>query len=385
MYNFGGNELIAMAFTFIQHPLISLLENHFSIFTDVSKVVAVFSSQKNTVLQAILKSRDKQIKLSLPEDQTSLLRFRKEKTNFSWLDKASLPFKVQESGIFQKELFEEIEKTVLLVKIPTSYSNEKDLLFIYYNKDLNNFSPSLNNSEHLSTHLKSIIGKIMFNNILSIVEDINYNQKVLNNNFNKKTLALIASNQAYQRTIEDLKQDKNNPFVNIVKSLFYKYLNNTNCSITLSDRSLDLLTTLSNDYELLSKTIKNAVQFLETIYNYQIPSHIVIDDYLINTQDIKNEKIEENRYTKTKLLLEHLNDAVKKVIDKQLSPTGVNVGKAMEKPISAPAISDALKKHRSKILTLLDKYPQNWTYLRQYFKPLQNIALTKKEHYYKQA
>jgi len=48
-------------------------------------------------------------------------------------------------------------------------------------------------------------------------------------------------------------------------------------------------------------------------------------------------------------------------------------------------LNKALKKHRSKILTLLEKHPQEWPYLRQYFKPLQNMELSKKEIYAKQA
>ena len=374
-----------MNFSFTKYPLVSLLENHFSIFTDVSKVVAIYSDKKDAALQAVLKTKTEYTKLNLPENNKDLLRFRKEKTNFSWLDKASLPFKVQESGIFQKEIFEEIEKTVLLIKIPNTKSNNKDLLFIYYNKNLNNFSLAPNQSEVLSTHLKSVIGKIMFNNVISIIEDIQRNQKSLQNNFNKKTLALIESNQSYQKTIEELNIEKNNPFVNIVKSLFFNYLNNTNCTITLTKKALDLLILLSNDYNLLSKTIKNAVHFIETIHGKQIPSNLIIDDYLIDISDLEKKEEKRNRYSKTIQLLDHLDKAVKLVIEAQHAPTGINVGKALEKPISAPAISDALKKHRSKILTLLDKEPQNWNYLRQYFKPLQNIALSKKDKYLKEA
>ena len=261
------------------------------------------------------------------------------------------------------------------------------MLFIYYEKDLNNFFPTLKESETLSTQLKAIIGKMMFNNIASIVKNIQENQKALKNNFNKKIHALIEANQSLQQTITELKKDNNNPFINVVKSLFFKHLDNNNCTITLTNESLKKLNTLSTNYKLLDKTIENAVQFIKTTNNQEIPSHLIVDSYLINIKYIENNETEslQNRYSRTIKLLNNLEEAVQIALENNLSPTGINVGKSMKKPISAPAISDALKKHRSKILTLLEKHPQEWPYLRQYFKPLQNMELSKKEIYAKQA
>ena len=75
------------------------------------------------------------------------------------------------------------------------------------------------------------------------------------------------------------------------------------------------------------------------------------------------------------MLLDNLNEAVKSVVNQKQTPTGILVGQALKKPISAPAISDALKNHRSKILTLLNQYPNRWVELIQYFKPIQNLQI----------
>jgi hypothetical protein len=45
----------------------------------------------------------------------------------------------------------------------------------------------------------------------------------------------------------------------------------------------------------------------------------------------------------------------------------------MEKPISAPAITDAIRKNRENILQLLEQHPEKWQLIRSYFKPLTNI------------
>jgi len=57
----------------------------------------------------------------------------------------------------------------------------------------------------------------------------------------------------------------------------------------------------------------------------------------------------------------------------QLKLTGTNVGKACPVPISAPAISDALYNHKSKIINLMKTYPDKWDVIRTDFRPLKNV------------
>ncbi|MBL6950397.1 MAG: hypothetical protein ISR57_07110, partial [Bacteroidales bacterium] len=55
------------------------------------------------------------------------------------------------------------------------------------------------------------------------------------------------------------------------------------------------------------------------------------------------------------------------------SLTSVNVGKEFPTPISAPAITDALRKHKKRIIHLFDQYPEKWEIIRHEFRPIQNI------------
>jgi hypothetical protein len=111
---------------------------------------------------------------------------------------------------------------------------------------------------------------------------------------------------------------------------------------------------------------------------------IIIEDWQLLSVKEKEEEISQgstpliqHRYIKTYQLLDRLEDAVKTVLDSRQSVTGVNVGKSMETPISAPAISDAMKKHRSKIVSLMQQFPERWSLLRNHFKPVQNILIPK--------
>jgi len=67
------------------------------------------------------------------------------------------------------------------------------------------------------------------------------------------------------------------------------------------------------------------------------------------------------------------------VLNDRLPLTGKNVGSHCDKPISAPAISDALKKHRSEIIALFEQYPDQWPIIRKDFAPIRNILIASGE------
>lgn len=81
----------------------------------------------------------------------------------------------------------------------------------------------------------------------------------------------------------------------------------------------------------------------------------------------------DGKYNRTFDLLEKLETAGQRVVQNGQRLTGVNVGLAWEPSISAPAITDALRKHRQKIQTLARLYPDRWQVMRTQFKPLQNV------------
>ena len=64
---------------------------------------------------------------------------------------------------------------------------------------------------------------------------------------------------------------------------------------------------------------------------------------------------------------------------KNMDITSANVGNACNIPITAPAISDAMKKHRNKIIHLLNKHPERWQLLRKEFRPVRNILSSRPE------
>lgn len=355
-----------------------LLEHHYELFSDVQKLVAIYAKDDNGVLKSVVKSSSHSNALNISDFKSEINKFRKISTPFSWYDESSLPFRIRQAGIFQQELFDELDKTVLLIRMPSEYDGKQDLLFIYFDKNLSNLAVSLNSETKLLGDTKSLVAKLLYKSVKSVISDAYENQQILKHNFNPGTQSIIQSHKQLKSDYINLQSKFNNTFLKLVKSIFYKYLDKDTCSITLTDISIQKLIAYNGNFDELEMVIKNTVSYISTLYLGELPENLAIEEYFINTdliQQSKTSQQENNRYTKTIHLLDNLNEAVKAVMEQHQNPTGQMVGQAMPKPISAPAISDAIKNHRNKILSLLENYPNRWTELKQYFKPIQNLRV----------
>lgn len=368
-----------MIFSFTKHPIQYLLDHHFDLFSGVQKLVAIYNDAIDDQLIGVLKTENQKDELNISEFQSEIGKYRKDKGLYSWYDESSLPFRVRQSGVFQQELFDELEKTVLLLRIPNSIDGLNDLIFVYFEKNLSQFSLGLKSQTKLTGELKPLIAKMLYNSVSSVIKDAQLNKETLKSNFNPNTQSIINAHKALKNDYSALQYQFNNTFLKLVKSIFYRYLDKDKYSITINESALAKLIEFNGNYDELESVISNTVDYLSTLYYGNLPEVIAIEDYFIATEAFLEQQTmnqETDRYSKTIALLDNLNEAVKKVIEKNQNPTGINVGQAMQKAISAPAITDVLKNHRSKILVLMDRYPTRWTELKQYFKPIQNISLS---------
>ncbi|GAO28786.1 hypothetical protein JCM15548_1915 [Geofilum rubicundum JCM 15548] len=80
------------------------------------------------------------------------------------------------------------------------------------------------------------------------------------------------------------------------------------------------------------------------------------------------------RKEKTRQFLNRLEESALILSENAEDLTSSAVGQTMERPISAPAITDYLKKNKRQVLLLLEENPRQWPLIRQFFKPLINIV-----------
>ncbi len=149
---------------------------------------------------------------------------------------------------------------------------------------------------------------------------------------------------------------------------------------SLDKSALKKLEHFNGSLEQLKSTLTHAAQMALNMQYGTAQTNIVLKawdiqfDTFSTVTESPNEPGIQERYQKTYLLLEKLENAARRVINNQDRLTSENVGSACPTPISAPAISDALKNHQKAII-LLNQFPDRWPTLRNEFRPVRNLLL----------
>jgi hypothetical protein len=156
---------------------------------------------------------------------------------------------------------------------------------------------------------------------------------------------------------------------------------------TLSTGAMDVIKNYSGDIKALEEMLVKTLDFVNNLYFDRDDENIEILEWHLQFDEDGQKHVaaasgerkqHEDKYSRTVTLLDKLEDAALKVKSFNLKMTGTNVGQHCPDPISAPAISDALFNHQTKITNLLSMYPGRWETIRREFRPLKNIVSKKK-------
>ena len=154
-----------------------------------------------------------------------------------------------------------------------------------------------------------------------------------------------------------------------------------------SDGAMKKIREYAGDIGNLKPVIAQAARYAETMNLEGSTLDILIADFHLVMDEKKEPRKKETisepvgdvpvKYNKTFLLLDKLENAAMHVKSKNMMLTGANIGHEFPTPVTPPAITDALKKHKQKILFLFREYPDRWEIIRNEFRPVQNILNTK--------
>lgn len=78
------------------------------------------------------------------------------------------------------------------------------------------------------------------------------------------------------------------------------------------------------------------------------------------------------RLNRTIGLLDKYEEAVVRLLNADQPILGKNIAASCEPPISAPALTDSIKKHRERILFCFKEYPDKWPLIKTHYEPLMN-------------
>ena len=355
-----------------------------AIIPGLERILSVYYCAESKALKAItLNDTNSEVseEVNIPE-LSFFEKLRKKPDSFSWHLKDELPFHIPKTKDKQIDMFN-LKDVVLIIRNRNQHDGFNDLIFLYFKEKINYLGLRRENSG-LSQENKLIIGNLLYNTV----------NEVINKERNDK-LVLSENQQVTQSIIKRFRSQKkelNNTLLKYEQSLvglFEKYLLEISIkrgiNFILSDGAINEIKKFAGDISELKQIAENAVKEAE-IANYGFYSdRIVIDECFLeldipdmeNFEKIALINISEDKYYKTMALLDKLEGAIVKLKHENINITGSNVGQACPVAISAPAISDALKKHSKKITRLMKDHPDSWPLLRKEFRPLQNLLMKK--------
>jgi len=378
-----------MPYSFTEPIVMQLMQMAHSLVPGIQKVVGLYwdGTDRALVASQIVSPREGACceALEIPASSLqSINQLREEQKNFTWFHLSELPFETSMLHEKQLDVFHEMERNILMVALPNDDDQKSDLLFFYFSENFSTFKLSSVSKNLFSEH-RIIIGTMLQNSIKTIWQ-LNRTDREILRQVNGSTRSIIERYKESQEELKRLTSGVQRNILDICKHLLDEITPGGSSQYVLTPAAAEKLKKFKGEIPELKAILKKAVTFASALEFDQYREEIRLDEFHIDLDLSRDSHRHANvtvmpsaRYAKTVVLLDKLEEAAKKVLLKDLPLTGANVGNACAKSISAPAVSDALKKHRAKIITLLNEYPDRWNLLRSEFKPLINILSAKKQ------
>jgi hypothetical protein len=368
-------------YSFIKQPIESLHDAVISILPGIEKIISVHADETNKLSGLLSEKEQKTYRtrpLNLSKIEPLLKRFRYDHNPFDWYSRQNLPFEIdKKTGNPTIDIFSELQNVVLLIRIPDEETGENILVFIYLNENPSNFGIT-NSINPLTTDNKSIIAYILRNTLITYLNREKENKEVLiSNNYRTKTII----DQAEQQKQETLRTREyyGLSLVKLCQQYLTDYSKTSGRNLFFSADAIEKIKGYKGDLKSIELIIEKTVSYAQSL-NFDAEGDIEITDWHLQFEGPEKQFIsserpahEGDKYAKTVSLLDKLESAALKVKSQQLKLTGTNVGQACPVPITAPAITDALYNHKSKINTLVKMNPDRWNTIRGEFRPVINI------------
>jgi len=309
-----------------------------------------------------------------------ILELRKQKDRYQWIPVEQIPFYVssKSSGNFtpQLDLFEEMKYLILVITVRAGGNDLSDVYYLFFRNNKSNFGIQ-HDSSAIDTTQKSIIGTLVLNTAKEFYKTLSsYLHKL--EFIRNETIKLLDFHAGRKNKTDDqlLLQWKKQWAVSYLESISSR----EGINYLIEPEALELLINNTYTFETIKDTLENAVKYAKALSPLSAGNNITIKntfiaftqaEEIVSEANAVTEKI--NRMDKAYQLLDKLENAAQKLIAENIKPTSELIGKAMDKQITAPAISDAVKTNKNRILRLLEKYPDKWPYIRKQFRPVLNI------------
>lgn len=303
--------------------------------------------------------------------------FQKNRTglkSFCWSNHINLKLNLSLEKIGQLELGDENNLNSIWIPLPSFFDQSNDIIAISFNKyfGLKNMQKDFS---ALSTGEKNILSSII---VQVLIHEYN---RIKNERIEYLKMQNIYSQG--QKQIAQIQDDIvfiKNRYINAYKALVnkikYDLELHLNRKIEFTDNFILMLSSIEIHFDEFENVM---TAIIDTAFNMQFQkSTIVIDEGYIEAVKTKVSKqhITNNQATEDKVynLLNRYEDAAERIVQAGLPVNGKNIAAYLIPSITPAAVSDALKKNKSRIKTHLNNEAHQWPLLRENLKPIQQIV-----------
>lgn len=369
-------------FSFLNQPHISALEYAIHLLPGLSRVDLIWlDPQANDLRINSIQGEHEGVQvneLAIENHKTPINSFRKSIKSLSWMEASELPF-YSDKRSAHLNIFDEALKSILCLGFPSEVDELSNVFVFYFRKDTSEFGP-VSKGSVLDTSQKKVMGRLIYNSLKTILNHHMENRNTMME-YNRN-IALMLQNQ--QQKLKEAEKH-NSLYIAYLDQVLMELVNEVKLSgdqIFLSEEAKEVLRPKAHDRDLLKEVLHEAITFVKTLH-FGIP-HLkfeITKDHLRHFEKHIQQKpsIEQassdsyDSHTKTYRFLDALENAAFKVSQQGGKLTSSRVGNLLEQPVTAAAISDKLKNHSRKIILLLKQYPDNWSLIRNKFRPIINI------------
>jgi len=374
-------------FSFVGPPVENVLMRAHEVMPGIEKVLAVFYDDRRQQSRILISNKENGEFFVNPLENTQAIEsfepFRIKSAPVNWFSKDDIPFKIKKKETKPHiEVFSELENTVLLLRFKNDDDGLYDLLFYYFNANTSNFGVS-SDSRNLTTEHKTIISQMLYNAVKAQIKEHKENKSMLKM-MNNTTFNALHENKILKQKLEDTTKRYEKSLADLCLQYVSDISREMQVSLQLSAEAMHKLIEYEGDINNLKDIIRQAAVFAVTLNMDANTGEIMIESSYINTHfetdyvagNIvqQQEGIRQQRYSKTRHILDEMENAAELLASRNVKLTSENLAKSLKKPKSAAAISDQLNKHRDRIIKLFEENPGDWAVIRQNFRPIQNIV-----------
>lgn len=348
----------------------------------IEQVVLVHFQQDKAELSGFLLKKEEHLyktdQVRVETGSSFFMELSRTTQPYRWFPKDQVPFEIITKDKVQLTIFSELKNSVLLIGQSVDGSNWSNLFFIYFNENLSNFLLD-KVSEPFSAQHKNMVGYLLSHSIRTLFQVIE-SQDQLTATFDDQIRLVVKERDQLREKLEQHAVKERQDILKLAQHYLTRIAEGIGQRATFTDSAKVKLRNFSGELYQLEEIIREALGFAGALSSPAGSSPLLLADYHIRFPDPAQHKMPEEvidglpqRMIKTHLLLDRLEHAAAGIKHRKDTLTSANVGKEFPTPISAPAITDALRKHKKRIIQLFDQYPDKWEIIRHEFRPIQNL------------